>query len=110
MITGDNALTACHVADEVDIVKREVLIGDTWDLDGSFDWRTIDEKVKISIDPMKSEVPPKLLEYDLCVSGMGLDKIMGKQCFEVLLPRIWVYARVSPNQKVVFLSFRISFF
>ena len=28
MITGDNALTACHVAKEVEISKREILIGD----------------------------------------------------------------------------------
>ena len=31
MITGDNALTACHIAEKVGIVHRKVLIADVWD-------------------------------------------------------------------------------
>ncbi|ORY38145.1 hypothetical protein BCR33DRAFT_754574 [Rhizoclosmatium globosum] len=65
MITGDNALTACHVAKEVGIVSKPVLILDIKD--------------------------PRLAKFELCVTGRAL--------FAALLPRIWVYARVSPSQK-----------
>lgn len=49
MITGDQALTACHVAAQVHIVTRPVLIltQRSADSEGQFDWLSPDEKVKI---------------------------------------------------------------
>ena len=49
MITGDQALTACHVAAQVHIVTRPVLIltQRSGYLAGQFDWLSPDEKLKI---------------------------------------------------------------
>lgn len=50
MITGDQALTACHVAAQVHIVTRPVLILTVQTGDGElgdFDWVSPDEKLRI---------------------------------------------------------------
>lgn len=80
MITGDAALTACHVAKTVGITRKPVVIaqGDTW--------TGVDVSLPISSVPSR--------EFDLCVTGDSIDKID-----PVLLPRVRVYARTSPVQK-----------
>ncbi|KAJ3101770.1 hypothetical protein HDU97_001054 [Phlyctochytrium planicorne] len=98
MITGDNALTACHVAKEVEIVTREVLIGEERGEEG-FIWRSVEEKVSIKQDLESAPLNPKLKGLDLCVTGKGLIAIYNRPCFAALLPKIKVYARVSPSQK-----------
>ena len=99
MITGDNALTACHIAHEVEIVSRPVLIGDVW-ADGKFSWHSIEDAIQIPINLSLSKFDDRLDEYDLCLTGAGLSVVIDQPCFSALLPRIWVYARVSPIQKV----------
>ncbi|TPX56048.1 hypothetical protein PhCBS80983_g04821 [Powellomyces hirtus] len=98
MITGDNALTACHVAQEVDIVSRQVLIADVWE-DEKLAWKSVDETIAIEPKLEQKAFDMRLDEYDLCCTGKGLSAIMGTPAFAALLPRIWVYARVSPGQK-----------
>ncbi|KAJ3194964.1 hypothetical protein HDU82_002272, partial [Entophlyctis luteolus] len=97
MITGDNALTACHVAKEVNIVSKPVLILDV--RDSSLSWQSVDEDVKFDVDVSNSAKDGRLAKYELCVTGRGLAEVYGKPCFAALLPRIWIYARVSPTQK-----------
>ena len=50
MITGDQALTACHVAAQVHIVTRPVLVLTQRSGDGAaqFDWLSPDEKIKMA--------------------------------------------------------------
>jgi manganese-transporting P-type ATPase len=107
MITGDNALTACHIAKEVNIIKRNTMIADVWD-DGdshNFAWRTVDEKKTVkNFDPESAELNEELKKYDLSVTGAGLMQLVDKPCFDQLLPRLWVYARVSPSQKELILT------
>lgn len=98
MITGDNALTACHVANEVEIVSRKVLIADIWE-SGTLAWRSVDETVEF--EPKLDEVTfdARLKEYDLCCTGKAWESFLKTPAFAALLPRLWVYARVSPSQK-----------
>ncbi|KAJ3398723.1 hypothetical protein HDU80_008630 [Chytriomyces hyalinus] len=98
MITGDNALTACHVAKEVGIVSKPVLILDVKG-ESEVSWQTVDEETTIAVDVSNPVKDPRLGDFHLCTTGRGLTAIYNKPCFAALLPRIWVYARVSPSQK-----------
>ncbi|KAL4921988.1 hypothetical protein BDW62DRAFT_208146 [Aspergillus aurantiobrunneus] len=102
MITGDNPLTACHVARQVEIVDREVLILDAPEHDHSGTrvvWRSIDDKVNIEVDPTKPLDSEVLKTKDICVTGYALAKFKDQTALPDLLRHTWVYARVSPKQK-----------
>jgi cation-transporting ATPase 13A1 len=102
MITGDNPLTALHVAKQVEIVDREALILDAPENDDSGEnlvWRSVDDKINIPVDPKKPLDPEILKTRDLCVTGYGLSKFKGSDALPSLLRHTWVYARVSPKQK-----------
>lgn len=102
MITGDNPLTAVHVAKEVEIVDRDVLILDAPEHDDSGEklvWKSIDDKVNIPVDPAHAIDSEVLATKDLCVTGYALAKFKDQKAFTQLLRHTWVYARVSPKQK-----------
>ena len=65
MLTGDNPLTACHVAKELKITTRKVLVltateGDQWV------WQSVGGARKAAIDTRPAELGEK---YDLCLAG-----------------------------------------
>lgn len=102
MITGDNPLTAVHVAREVEIVDRDVLILDAPEDDHSGEklvWRSVDDLVSIPVDPTKPLDPQIITKYDLCVTGYALSKFKGHVALPSIYRYTWVYARVSPKQK-----------
>ncbi|CAF3452389.1 cation-transporting ATPase 4 [Fusarium graminearum PH-1] len=102
MITGDNPLTAVHVAREVEIVDREVLILDAPEDNSNGDqliWRSVDDKVSIKVDPTKHIDPEIIRSKDICVTGYALAKFKGQVAWNDILRYTWVYARVSPKQK-----------
>ncbi|KAK3706382.1 putative cation-transporting ATPase 1 [Vermiconidia calcicola] len=102
MITGDNPLTAVHVARKVEIVDRDVLILDAPENDDTGEklvWRSVDDKTNIPVNPSESIDREILKTKDLCVTGYGLAKFKGQKAFTELLKHAWVYARVSPKQK-----------
>lgn len=102
MITGDNPLTAVHVAREVEIVDRDVLILDAPEHDDSGEklvWRSVDDSISIPVDPTKP-IDKKIIENnDLCITGYALTKFKGKAALPTIYRYAWVYARVSPKQK-----------
>ena len=103
MITGDNPLTAVHVAREVEIVDRDVLILDAPEHsvhgEQSLVWRSVDDKIRIDVDPTKPIDPEIIKTKDLCVTGYALRQFKGQVGWKTLLRYAWVYARVSPKQK-----------
>ena len=102
MITGDNPLTAVHVAREVEIVDRDVLILDAPEHDDSgkkLVWRSVDDTISIPVDPTKP-IDQKIIDNnDLCVTGYALAKFAGQVALPTIYRYAWVYARVSPKQK-----------
>ena len=102
MITGDNPLTAVHVARQVEIVDREVVVLDAPENDTSgtrLVWRTTDDKLNIEVDPTKPLDPEILNNKDICITGYALAKFKDQKALPDLLRHTWVYARVSPKQK-----------
>ena len=102
MITGDNPLTAVHVAREVEIVDRDVLILDSPESDDGAShlvWRSVDDKVRIHVDPSLPIDPDILKTKDICVTGYALAQFKNQVGWKSLLRYTWVYARVSPKQK-----------
>ncbi|KJZ78669.1 hypothetical protein HIM_02060 [Hirsutella minnesotensis 3608] len=102
MITGDNPLTAVHVAREVEIVDRDVLILDApEDSSGGHKlvWKSVDDKFSTEVDPSEPVDPEILKSKDLCVTGYALAKFKDQRGWNSLLRHTWVYARVSPKQK-----------
>ena len=102
MITGDNPLTAVHVAREVEIIDREALILDAPENDTSgkiLVWRSIDDKISIPVDPTKPLDDDILQNKDICITGYALAKFKDQIAFKQILRYTWIYARVSPKQK-----------
>ncbi|CAB3251374.1 unnamed protein product [Arctia plantaginis] len=99
MITGDNPLTACHVAKELKFTqKSEVLIlsesSNTWG------WKSIDEEVNLPVNPFRTS-KQLTSKFDLCITGEGLtflNENHHKFMLE-LMPHIKVFARFAPKQK-----------
>ncbi|KDN43683.1 putative SPF1-P-type ATPase [Tilletiaria anomala UBC 951] len=111
MITGDNPLTAVHVASEVEIVDRETLILDVREgatSETDLVWRSVDEKISIPVNP-EAPIDTSLFDkYDICMTGVALKQYQERpEAWKDLIENTWVYARVSPSQKEFILeSFR----
>jgi cation-transporting ATPase 13A1 len=107
MITGDNPLTAIHVAREVEIMDRDALILDvpehstaaTTTPADALEWRSIDETYRHPVDPIMPIDMSVIDGKDVCVTGHALARFKGQVGWNTLLRHTWVYARVSPKQK-----------
>lgn len=107
MITGDNPLTAAHVARDVEIVDRDVMILDLREgatEESDLVWRTVDDSKIVSVQvsqPLDSDI---LANYDICMTGAALKQFRDTPAWQQLVQHTWVYARVSPAQKEYILA------
>ncbi|KAF8842460.1 endoplasmic reticulum Ca-transporting P-type ATPase [Paxillus ammoniavirescens] len=107
MITGDNPLTAVHVARDVEIVDRDALILDLKENpahEGDLCWRTVDETKIIPVDPSKPIDTSLFDHYDICITGAAMRQFQSTSSWNDLVQNTWVYARVSPAQKELILT------
>ncbi|GAB1522819.1 putative cation-transporting ATPase 1 [Rhizoctonia solani] len=107
MITGDNPLTAVHVAREVEIVDRDALILDV--KEGSNNetdlvWRTVDETKIIPVNPSEPLDASLFEQYDVCITGAAMRQYERTPSWPILVQNTWAYARVSPIQKELILT------
>merc|ERR1719317_1914085 len=104
MITGDNPLTACHVARQLRFCRHPHTLILT-EKEDKWLWQSVDQTVSL---PLKSpeelgkvEWRKFLSSHDLCLTGEGLAMLLST-CIGVarrLLPHVRVFARVNPKQK-----------
>ncbi|XP_068939231.1 endoplasmic reticulum transmembrane helix translocase [Petaurus breviceps papuanus] len=101
MITGDNPLTACHVAQELHFIEKEhTLILQAPTQKGSeWQWQSIDGTIVFPL--IQSFTKELTSNHALCLTGDGLAHLQacGPQYLLKLIPHVQVFARVSPKQK-----------
>jgi cation-transporting ATPase 13A1 len=100
MLTGDAALTACHVSAETGIVNKPLLLLRATG-GGGYEWA----------DPTRASVPPTpfvgndaalsglAAQFDLCVTGDGVAHAGSCGALSSLVRVAKVYARCAPYQK-----------
>ncbi|CAI5764980.1 manganese-transporting ATPase 13A1 [Podarcis lilfordi] len=101
MITGDNPLTACHVAQELHFTQKEqtLILQPPCDKDCSWQWQSISGTVTLPIIP--DSLQELTRDHNLCVTGEGLSQLQATdgQLLLRLIPHVQVFARVAPKQK-----------
>ncbi|KRX96272.1 putative cation-transporting ATPase 13A1 [Trichinella pseudospiralis] len=127
MITGDNPLTACHVAKELEMINdntvvileeptdisginHQLIINDNNRVEsrknyifpgvGGWFWVSLDRSIHIPMIPMQG-VQYLALNFTLCMTGSGFAYFynVNKAFLSELLPYIAVFARMAPKQK-----------
>jgi manganese-transporting P-type ATPase len=102
MITGDNPLTACHVARELRFTKKPILVLTPNEEATVWQWQGITGSTKIPIAGKNAQKVKEILkEYDFCVTGDGLLYLMDCEhdYLSEVLPYVTVFARFAPKQK-----------
>ncbi|XP_067943587.1 endoplasmic reticulum transmembrane helix translocase-like [Watersipora subatra] len=98
MITGDNPLTACHIAGELRMTKKPhtLILTEPQTSAGSWQWKSVDATVSLDVSSSNLAL---LKSHDLCVTGEGLVYLQSKKLDQKLIPCTAVFARVTPKQK-----------
>ncbi|WVQ79930.1 hypothetical protein IAT38_002031 [Cryptococcus sp. DSM 104549] len=106
MITGDNPLTAVHVARDVEIVDRDVMILDLKEGTTSDElvWRNVEETTIIPVNPTAPFDATLFASNDICITGAALKQYESSPHVQDLIQHTYVYARVSPSQKEFILT------
>ncbi|XP_030853617.1 manganese-transporting ATPase 13A1 [Strongylocentrotus purpuratus] len=103
MITGDNPLTACHVAKELHFTKKPhtlILKPPVENESDEWHWQSIDDTVTYPMIPSREE-ERLLLAKDLCLTGEAITHLQTTNLpfLNRILPKVKVFARVAPKQK-----------
>jgi len=99
MITGDNALTACYVANELNFTRSSSRIILTLS-ETNNTWCWISDSYKIQV-ALNGSIKELVDSYDLCLTGDGLAFLNQnhKDVLKKILPHVCVFARVAPKEK-----------
>ncbi|XP_021282749.1 probable manganese-transporting ATPase PDR2 [Herrania umbratica] len=102
MITGDQALTACHVAGQVHIVSKPVLILGPVKNGEEYNWVSPDEMERIRYS--EKEVEALSETHDLCIGGDCIEMLQQTSAVLRVIPFVKVFARVAPEQKELIMT------
>ncbi|EDO44725.1 predicted protein, partial [Nematostella vectensis] len=109
MITGDNPLTACHVAKELRLTKKPIIVLTppvynhvNNHVDGDWHWEPADRSFSIPLSPSGGS-RELINKYDMCITGEAFSYLTthpeASKLFDAILPFVRVFARVAPKQK-----------
>nr|CAG4649072.1 EOG090X00J5 [Scapholeberis mucronata]SVE93441.1 EOG090X00J5 [Scapholeberis mucronata] len=103
MITGDNPLTACHVAKVLKFSKKDSTLimtqtGSEWS------WQSVDQQLQLPLIP--KDLKQFTFDHVLCVTGVGLAHLhtTNLKFFNRILPYVRIFARVNPKQKELIIT------
>lgn len=99
MITGDNALTACYVANELNFTRSSShIILTLSEIDSKWFW--VSDSYKIQV-PLIGSIKELVESYDLCLTGDGLAYLNQnhRDILKKIIPHVCVFARVAPKEK-----------
>ncbi|KAJ1386496.1 P-type ATPase [Sesbania bispinosa] len=102
MITGDQALTACHVASQVHIISKPTLILGPASNGEGYNWVSPDETENIRYS--EKEVESLSETHDLCVGGDCIEMLQQTSAHLLVIPHVKVFARVAPEQKELIMT------
>lgn len=102
MITGDQALTACHVASQVHIVSKPALILYLSHNGEGYEWMSPDETEIMRYNV--KEVEALAETHDLCIGGDCIEMLQNTSAVVRVIPYVKVFARVAPAQKELILT------
>lgn len=102
MITGDQALTACHVASQVNIVSKPALILGPARGAERYEWVSPDETERIRYS--EKEVESLSETHDLCIGGDCIGMLQQTSAVLQVIPYVKVFARVAPEQKELIMT------
>ncbi|XP_076978302.1 endoplasmic reticulum transmembrane helix translocase [Tamandua tetradactyla] len=101
MVTGDNPLTACHVARELRFTDKAhtLILQPPLERGRPWEWHSIDGSVVLPLTP--GSVKALADKYALCLTGDGLAHLQAADPQQLLhlIPHVHVFARVAPKQK-----------
>ncbi|KAK4879876.1 hypothetical protein RN001_008022 [Aquatica leii] len=97
MITGDNPLTACHVAKELKFCLKPILV--LTQVKDDWVWESISQHEKYELD--RGLDKSIIAKHDLCITGDSLSYLreFHNTFLSKILPNIAVFARFAPKQK-----------
>ncbi|CAG9533011.1 unnamed protein product [Cercopithifilaria johnstoni] len=104
MITGDNPLTACHVAKVLRFTRKStpVLILYEPQGDNKWVWKSVndDNEFNLLLSP-SVEMVPFINEHEFCITGQAFMYLLNKhtQFLRYIIPHIKIFARMAPKQK-----------
>ncbi|KAL2557753.1 putative manganese-transporting ATPase PDR2 [Forsythia ovata] len=102
MITGDQALTACHVAGRVNIISKPALILSRGKNSEEYEWVSPDETDIVKY--RGNEVEALSESYDLCIGGDCIEMLQQTSGIPKVIPYVKVFARVAPEQKELIMT------
>ncbi|KAI3669992.1 hypothetical protein L6452_41545 [Arctium lappa] len=102
MITGDQALTACHVARQVNIISKPSLILAPVKNKEQYEWVSPDETETVSYS--EEEVEALAEDHDLCIGGDCFEMLLQTSAVVKVIPYVKVFARVAPEQKELIMT------